>query len=116
MIRHALSAVNFCTNAPKYTIFALPQRVNKLDNQNHARARRAKAPAKTYATGLFVGAAPAPEVICRGAEVVDGGGAEAVVTLTGAVVTNVVGAVVGTVVGGGGARVVVDGTAVAVDW
>lgn len=91
--------------------------------QNYARTRKARAPAKANAAGLFVGAAPAPEVIWRGAEaVVDGGGAGAVVGIVllgggaGAVVIRVVGAVVAIVVGGGGASVVVDGTAVAVDW
>lgn len=60
---------------------------------------------------------------CRGAEgeaeaerVEGGAGAEAVVALTGAVVIKVVGAMTGMVVGGGGARVTVEGAAVAVDW
>jgi hypothetical protein len=79
---------------------------------------------------LLVGAAAAPLVIWSGAEVVEEiggagaevleeiGGAGAVVGVVagGAVVARVVWEVTAIVVGGGGARVVVEGAAVAVDW
>lgn len=80
---------------------------NKRKARAYTRAMTAMAPANANAAGLFVGAAAAPLVTWRGADVTaleDGGGT--------AVVTIVVGAVTNAVVGAAGKVVVSTGVAV----